>query len=1043
MAEELHSDGAVTVSGLDCGEYRMLAGRAEQLVEEFHRKRIADETEAYLAKQSVDRKLGEFQKLHEDALGLAKAYRPPKRVDPRFSASEDGVRKAMDSINRFRAAYGAGIFEKMSLKAYAREAADYIHSAGPWFQEHAKALTADGDRKLAEMAEARRQDERKAQNEMAALVQMAEAQCEQGGAATLPWDSSAWQSHAGPLPAAPMVRLSETAFHQIGGRAFRFPILARVPGEHLVVSPQARDRSGCDLVTPVLLRALKAVPPGKLRILFIDATTLGDAFASVLGIGDLSEEVIHTKVWTGEQDIRARLEEATARVSLIIQKYLKGDYATIDAYNEQAGEIAEPYQLIAINDFPNGLDRRSVEMVQSLAEVGPRAGVSLLLIPGPSTGDDRDRIAKGIYESISLWMWPIERGAFVEPGYGGGLKAPDWCLDLVRLQEMAQALDQELLWTVNRAGKHSWHLDLAHEPAPPEGVLDAVLVDVGREYESGSRVEVTLDRVWGLMADASELAEPPTVSEPDTWWTGTSTDGLRIALGRHGSRGVCALELNSRLQSSALLVGRPGSGKSNLLHSVIMSATALYSPAELQLYMLDFREAVEFAGYAVERLPHARAVALEADREFGLAVLRAVVEEMERRGALFRQTGGEQASIVTYRQATGETVPRILLVVDEFHRIFDREDAVAADAAHALDTIIRLGRGFGVHCLLASQTLMGMTALGRHTLNQVQVRIALQCLEEDARLVLSDGNNGPALLTRPGEGIFNAAAGREEHNQPFQAPLIPEAERMAFLREMRARADRDGLPGGPVVYQRNETVPLSSLPPRSGTGLGLRLGRPVSLAPQLEVSLTRESSRNLLVVGRNETLVAEMLAGSLADLHSLAPDELVVEVFDFGGGDNPVVAVSGRCGYRLRRRREFADGIAELKRTVEARADGALASPSVLIVLNGLTRARDLDPEDYGEEAQRLAADLHAVVRDGPEVGIHTVVSCDSAANLGRRLDRRIQRELGIRVAFAMSSEDSQQILDSEVACGLRDREAVLVDLDASRTVKFQPLTMG
>jgi hypothetical protein len=1030
-------------------EYLNLAKGAEAFVEDFHGRRIAAEVEEHTVLQGDDQKLAAVNKTLSDfeawesgarkmALDI-KSGRSPNAS----SFSEASINKAKSDILAFKNAHSPGMLKKLELKLNARDGAEHINAASEWFDAEVDRFVAARDEFAAQQQEARsaRADKAKtrmqeAQVRMAHFVAAGDALCERIGAPALRWDSPAWRVSTAAASTVPIVRLAETAAHRVGDKGYRFPVLARIPGEHVAVSATARDDHGSDLVTPLLVRALRAVPPGKLRILFIDSTTLGDAFSSVLGISDLSDEVIHTKVWTTEQDIRARLEETTARVSLIIQKYLTGDFSTIDEYNEQAGEVAEPYEVIAINDFPAGLDRRAIEMVQSLAEVGPRAGVSLLLIPGPAVEGDRQQAAQAVYNSVPVWLWPFVART------GDGAEPFGWSRDLAMADQGSPKLTQSTLWAVRRRTAHGWHLEPAREPSAPPEVLDAVLEGVGRDYESGSRVEVTLERVWRLMAEASGNGGGPDPSEPTSWWQGATLEGIRIALGRQGSRGVCALELNSKLQSSALLVGRPGSGKSNLLHNVIMSATAMYSPGELALYMLDFREAVEFAAYAIERLPHARAVALQADREFGLAVLQAVVEEIEARGALFRETGGEQASIVTYREATGETMPRILLVVDEFHRLFDREDSVAAEAAHALDTIVRLGRGFGIHCLLASQTLMGMTALGRHTLNQVQVRIALQCLEEDARIVLSDGNNGPALLTRPGEGIFNAAAGREEHNQPFQAPLIPEDQRLSFLRQMRIRADGEGKTAGPVVYRRNETVPLSELPARNGSGLAVRLGRPVSLQPQLDVPLIREGSRNVLIVGRNEALTVGMVAAALEDLTSFDSDELLVELFDFSAGDGPIADVSARHGYRLRRRRDFPAGLAELRGIVESRGDGDPSGPSIIVILNALTKARDLDPDDFSDEAQQLAKDLQTIVRDGPEVGVHVVALCDSVPNLARRLERKIQREFGIRVAFAMSSEDSQQLLDSEAAVALDDREGVLVDLDASQTTKFQPVTL-
>ena len=93
---------------------------------------------------------------------------------------------------------------------------------------------------------------------------------------------------------------------------------------------------------------------------------------------------------------------------------------------------------------------------------------------------------------------------------------------------------------------------------------------------------------------------------------------------------------------------------------------------------------------------------------------------------------------------------------------------------NALDRLVRQGRAFGIHVLLGSQTLAGAYSLARSTIGQMGVRIALQCSEADAHLILSEENTAARLLKRPGEAIYNDAAGRLEGNSPFQIVWLPD-----------------------------------------------------------------------------------------------------------------------------------------------------------------------------------------------------------------------------------------------------------------------------
>src|SRR6185369_12256671 len=93
-----------------------------------------------------------------------------------------------------------------------------------------------------------------------------------------------------------------------------------------------------------------------------------------------------------------------------------------------------------------------------------------------------------------------------------------------------------------------------------------------------------------------------------------------------------------------LVGGRSGAGKTAFLINVLYGLGARYSPHELALYLLDFKEGVSFAEFVPTRrdrtwLPHARAVGVESDREYGLAVLRELDAEMTCRSVAYKDAG--------------------------------------------------------------------------------------------------------------------------------------------------------------------------------------------------------------------------------------------------------------------------------------------------------------------------------------------------------------------------------------------------------------------
>ncbi|HIB01677.1 MAG TPA: DNA translocase FtsK, partial [Phycisphaerales bacterium] len=268
------------------------------------------------------------------------------------------------------------------------------------------------------------------------------------------------------------------------------------------------------------------------------------------------------------------------------------------------------------------------------------------------------------------------------------------------------------------------------------------------------------------------------------------------------------LTLGRGTAQHALIAGKTGSGKSTLLHVLITNLALWYSPDEIEFYLVDFKKGVEFKTYATHKLPHARVVAVESDREFGISVLQRIDAELKRRGELFRELGVQD--IAGFRDKSTERMPRILLIIDEFQELFVDDDRVAQEASLLLDRLVRQGRAFGIHAIMGSQTLDGAYTLSRSTMGQMAVRVALQCSEQDSYIILNEDNAAARLLSRPGEAIYNDAAGNIEGNSPFQVVWLNDKEREIFIKDLIKRDN--GIKRDMVVYEGNQPVHLAENP---------------------------------------------------------------------------------------------------------------------------------------------------------------------------------------------------------------------------------------
>src|SRR5262249_20587609 len=189
---------------------------------------------------------------------------------------------------------------------------------------------------------------------------------------------------------------------------------------------------------------------------------------------------------------------------------------------------------------------------------------------------------------------------------------------------------QRFAWKEPDFGKYPLQVDALPDPR----LVTRLLQVVGQRAKEASRVEVPF-----------EFITPPT----ESWWTANSRQGVQVPLGRAGATKRQELRLGQGTSHHVLIAGKTGSGKSTLLHALITNLSLMYSPEEVELYLVDFKEGVEFKPYAVHELPHARLVAIESEREFGLSVLQQLETELKQRGDQFRAVGVQD--LKGYRQA--------------------------------------------------------------------------------------------------------------------------------------------------------------------------------------------------------------------------------------------------------------------------------------------------------------------------------------------------------------------------------------------------------
>ncbi|MFE2961024.1 type VII secretion protein EccCa [Nocardia tengchongensis] len=206
-----------------------------------------------------------------------------------------------------------------------------------------------------------------------------------------------------------------------------------------------------------------------------------------------------------------------------------------------------------------------------------------------------------------------------------------------------------------------------------------------------------------------------------------------------------------------MCIGATGSGKSEFLRTLVLSAVATHSPDVLNLLLVDFKGGATFLGF--DRLSHVTAVVTNMEEEADLVTrMEDVINgEMARRQRILRDAGNF-ASVADYERAREQgapldPLPTLLIVLDEFAELLEQHP----NFSKLFVAIGRLGRSLRIHLLLASQKVPSsrMGELEAH----LSYRIALRTNQtSDSRDAIGTAD-AYHLPKKPGAGYLRVGAG--------------------------------------------------------------------------------------------------------------------------------------------------------------------------------------------------------------------------------------------------------------------------------------------
>ncbi|MGH2948781.1 MAG: FtsK/SpoIIIE domain-containing protein [Solirubrobacteraceae bacterium] len=255
-------------------------------------------------------------------------------------------------------------------------------------------------------------------------------------------------------------------------------------------------------------------------------------------------------------------------------------------------------------------------------------------------------------------------------------------------------------------GTGKWELWGQDAPSIPEVFLDQV--DVGTseaiaraltpirlaESGDGERGLGSAVRLGDLLGDLDR-----------SWRERPRADSLRAPIGRAVDGEVLELDLKQAAEGGmgphGVLVGATGSGKSELLRSLVAGLAARHAPEQLAFVLVDYKGGAAFA--ELSRLPHVAGLITNLQRDLSLVdrMHAALIGEQERRQTMLREAGNLDDIVAYQADPSLPPMPNLLVIVDEFAELLTARPEF-------IDLFVglgRVGRSLGIHLLLSSQRL--------------------------------------------------------------------------------------------------------------------------------------------------------------------------------------------------------------------------------------------------------------------------------------------------------------------------------------------------
>jgi DNA segregation ATPase FtsK/SpoIIIE-like protein len=415
------------------------------------------------------------------------------------------------------------------------------------------------------------------------------------------------------------------------------------------------------------------------------------------------------------------------------------------------------------------------------------------------------------------------------------------------------------------------------------------------------------------------------------------------------------------------------------------------------------------------------------------------------------QTGEAIEKIEKYRTVTGKVLPRILVIIDEFQVLLEKNDKLSRKIKGALEKIIREGRKYGISIVFCTQSYRNID----FDTELITLRIAFNLKEMDSLKVLGSGNDSAAHLTKKGEAILNNSNGEKEANVLFQAAYTEKVQHYVnFCVERWNEFDgekpkRFVFDGKAVSNIANNVHFVNSLTDSilNPSHIVTWVGVPMFIRATHSFATFRKAiGSNMLICGTDVkaalstmALVNYQISQSIEDIENSL---FITDYFNESSEASQYLRkFAEKAEIPYLPKRELEPVIESIESLLKKRIDDDMAgiendNTPIVGTIAYIQNAPDMKKNQFNQPS-KLMVKIQDILKNGPDYGIHLIVYAYNYKGLVDVMDNAFVSAFGNRIILQGGAVGLQLAQEAET---LSEGTAFLVTEDASTTYEQDPV---